>query len=56
VIRNDVAALSVARYIVENPVRAGLVENPSEYPFLGSDKWSLTEILEAVTLRNNWHS
>jgi hypothetical protein len=54
VIRNDVAALSVARYIVENPVRAGLVQSPSEYPFVGSEKWALTDIMEAVALRRNW--
>ena len=45
---------SVARYIVENPVRAGLVTSPSEYPFLGSSVYALNEILEAVQMRDRW--
>ena len=31
----DEAFLTVADYILENPVRAGLVEKWSDYPFLG---------------------
>jgi hypothetical protein len=38
----------VARYIFENPVRAGLVKNPEDYPFLGSAKYSTREIMEAI--------
>ena len=37
----------VARYILENPVRARLVASPREYPYLGSDVWTLDEILGA---------
>jgi putative transposase len=48
VLRNDEATLPVARYIVENPVRARLVASPAEYPFAGSQIYSLSEILEAV--------
>ena len=35
-VRNDEATLVVARYILANPVRAGLVREPREYPFSGS--------------------
>ena len=35
----------VARYIFENPVRAKLVATPLDYPFLGSDVWSVEELL-----------
>jgi putative transposase len=35
----------VARYILHNPVRAGLVRTPRDYPFLGSSKWSLEDVL-----------
>ena len=35
----------VARYILENPVRAKLVTSPLDYPFLGSDVWSMEELL-----------
>ena len=41
-------AREVARYIVDNPVRAGLVKTATEYPFSGSDQWTLAELLESV--------
>ena len=46
-LRDDEAALSVARYILENPVRGGLVRNAEDYPFSGSSVHSVAEILEA---------
>ena len=48
VLRNDEATLDVARYILNNPLRAGLVSNLLDYPFLGSERYSVGEILEAV--------
>jgi len=48
VLRNDEATLVVARYIVANPVRAGLVSQPEDYPFVGSCVVTLRELLEAV--------
>jgi putative transposase len=48
ILRDDEASLSVARYIFENPVRAGLVKNPEDYPFLGSSRYTLKEIMEAI--------
>jgi REP element-mobilizing transposase RayT len=41
VLRAEEDSLAVARYIIENPVRAGLVPVPSDYPHLGSDTWQL---------------
>jgi len=38
----------VARYIVENPVRARLVAHPAQYPYLGSDVWTLDELLDSL--------
>jgi putative transposase len=35
-VRNHEATLAVARYILANPVRAGLVLEPRDYPFSGS--------------------
>ena len=35
VLRTDEDVLALARYIWDNPVRAGLVQDRSEYPFLG---------------------
>ena len=36
VLREDEDTVSVARYILENPVRAGMAKSPLDYPFLGS--------------------
>jgi len=48
VLRSNEETLIVARCILENPVRAGLIRDPREYPFLGSCVYSLDEILDAV--------
>ena len=53
-LRDQENSLSVARYIVENPVRAGLANRPQGYPFLGSATYSIEEILEAVQFRDCW--
>ena len=47
VLRQDTDAQEFARYIVWNPVRAGLVLAPSQYPYLGSDAWPVEELLRA---------
>ena len=36
VLRNDEATRAVARYIIQNPLRKGLVEDCSNYPYSGS--------------------
>lgn len=36
VLRNDEATEAVARYIFQNPVRKGIVEDYSKYPYSGS--------------------
>lgn len=48
VLRDDEQTFDVARYIVQNPVRAGLVTSPMEYPFLGSDTLSIRELVEST--------
>ena len=55
VLRSDTAAVSVARYILENPVRAGLVVSIQDYPFSGSNVYSLEQLLEAVQLHDRWY-
>ena len=47
VLRADEEHLSIARYIFENPVRAGLVAQVMDYPWLGSEQFSMNEILTA---------
>ena len=54
-LRAEEAALSVARYIVENPLRARLVDRIEAYPFVGSSVYTLEQILEAVQLRSGWY-
>ncbi len=48
ILRTADATLSVARYIFENPVRASLVVSPTDYPLLGSERYTVGEVLDAV--------
>ena len=36
VLRNDETTVAVARYIIQNPVRKGMVDDCSSYPYSGS--------------------
>jgi putative transposase len=54
-LRGDEDTLRVARYVVENPVRAGLVERVTDYPYVGSSVYSLAQIVEAIQLRRGWY-
>ena len=50
VLRNEEDTIGVARYLLENPVRAGLVERPEDYPYLGSLTVSVRELLYSVQI------
>lgn len=54
VLREDDDAWSVARYIIENPLRARLVERVDEYPFLGSAVVEKAELLTFVHSAAPW--
>jgi putative transposase len=54
-LRTDEATLSVARYIIENPVRAGLVSRPGDHTFSGSSRYTMTELLEAIQMAPAWN-
>jgi len=41
---DDELALTVG-YIVGNPVRAGLVSDPAQYPFLGSGQYTPPDLM-----------
>lgn len=45
VVRPEEDLSAIARYIIENPVRAGLVESSLDYPFVGSDMWPVEGIV-----------
>jgi len=47
VVRSEEGVLRVARYIAGNPVRAGLVEEASLYPYTGSFDWDRSALVEA---------
>lgn len=48
VLRDADATMSVARYILENPVRKELVQSPAEYPYLGAVRFTIEQVLEAA--------
>ena len=48
VLRPENSTLSFIQYIFLNPVRAGLVERWTDYPYLGSETMSLDEIGQSL--------
>jgi putative transposase len=46
VIRDNVELAKTIGYVVANPVTAGLVKHPRDYPFLGSTKYTIEELLQ----------
>ena len=51
VLRDEEDAHDVARYILQNPLRAGLVATPQDYPFLGSALVSTEQLMESTMWR-----
>ena len=49
VLRSDEETPDVVRYILDNPVRAGLVALFDQYPYSGSDRYSISDLAEAVS-------
>jgi hypothetical protein len=48
ILRNDEETIIVARYIVDNPVRAGLVADFRDCPFSGSNRYTMQELADAL--------
>lgn len=46
VLRGDESTFAVARYILENPIRAGITRELGEYPHAGSAVWTLEEMVD----------
>jgi hypothetical protein len=46
VIRHDESTRKVIRYVLENPIRAGLVSDISMCRFIGSSEYSVEELLD----------
>ncbi len=49
VIRKEENLLNIAKYILDNPVRKGLVEHWNDYPFKGSVGFDLEDLLQSMT-------
>jgi putative transposase len=52
VLRHDESSLPFIRYILENPVRAGLVEQCESYPYLGAGSTSVERMVEELKEAN----
>jgi len=52
VLRSDIERATTLRYIIDNPVDSGLAKKPEEYPFLGSDCYSLDELIQQAAPRS----
>ncbi len=46
ILRNEESFIRVGRYIVDNPVRAQLVKDFREYPYIGSETIDLKDFLD----------
>ena len=51
VIRDDEITGLVAGYILENPIRKGIVARVEDYPFVGSMVYALADLLTSVVVR-----
>ena len=49
-LRAEEATLDVVGYVVANPIRGGLCRDVREYPYVGSGRYSIDEIIAAVPL------
>ena len=52
VLRETDDTRAVVRYLLNNPVRAGLVQDPSKYPWSGSSRYTFQELAEHA---GNWN-
>ena len=48
VLREDDSIVAVVRYVMNNPLRAGLVAEGTSYPFAGSSRYSHQELADAL--------
>jgi putative transposase len=48
VLRDDETTVEVVKYILANPVRAGLAATVQEYPFVGSLAYELKELINST--------
>jgi REP element-mobilizing transposase RayT len=51
VVRDYEPVFGIAAYILHNPIRAQLCTRVSDYPFLGSDRYTIAELIDSVQFR-----
>jgi putative transposase len=51
VLRDDDSLVGIAAYILNNPIRAGLCATMREYPFMGSECYTLDELSDAIQFK-----
>jgi REP element-mobilizing transposase RayT len=51
VLRTQEPRLAIAAYIVNNPIRSGLCGTLEQYPFIGSSRYTLAELSEAIQFK-----
>jgi putative transposase len=49
ILRQDEDTLTVARYILANPIRRDLTDDPTSYPYSGSFVCSVSDIIYSIT-------
>jgi putative transposase len=54
VLRTEDDSWAVIRYILANPVHAGLVKEPLDYPFSGSIKHTRVDLVDAFVRARRW--
>jgi putative transposase len=50
VLRSEDDVLGIAAYVVANPLRAGLCRSAGDYPYLGSDRYTIEQLCEAIQM------
>ena len=49
--RDNFERATAIRYILDNPVAGGLAKDPADYPFVGSDCYTIAELIQQAALR-----
>ena len=55
ILRDEEKSAVVIRYILENPVRSGLVRHVTEYPYVGSQRYTREQLIEGACMEWGTH-
>jgi hypothetical protein len=50
-LRDDDSVRGIASYIAWNPVRAGMVTRPEQYPLIGSGRFTVEELASVTPMK-----